>query len=243
LNDNVNFTVTPADGWSATTGGVLNVNFKPTAIDIYNATLTLSGDGFTSLVVNLNGGGKATPVITSDSLLYRFGNVEVAQKVVGNKVTVTLTNHLSQLDAEGVFSLAKAADYAVAQDSIFKVVSVYRNAVNPLEPNVVEVTLSFTPAAAQEYVDTLIVKADYATEYRIPLSGTGFTTTTTNLSAVSSQDAATVTVENGNIVVRNVPVGSTVKVYNLQGQPVSSTSLPHGVYIVVVGSTKWKVTV
>jgi hypothetical protein len=178
--------------------------------------------------------------IASNPDALAFGNVLLGETKTGEKITVSLRNHLSPLSGEGVFSLAQA------EDGIFNIVSVSA-APASAEPQVTEVTLSFTPSALQGYKDTLIVRSDYAEVYRIPLSGTGVDATgidrvVETLHATSVQMAG----KEGNIVVYGAAPGSRVSVYNLQGQVVKTQAvtsseeiletagLPRGVYIVAV---------
>jgi hypothetical protein len=106
------------------------------------------------------------------------------------------------------------------------------------------VTLSFTPPGAGEYLDTLIIRADYAEEYRIPLSGAGINDPVgIPGSKLSGPD---VSVRNGNISVSGAPANSLIRVYNLHGQALitqtvtsdveilKTASFPRGIYIVLV---------
>jgi hypothetical protein len=161
------FAVEESDNWLFSDGGDLLVTFTPTEARTYSATLTLSGDGFSSIAVALEGTGLARPVVGSDPVSLDFGAV-VQGESKNETVTVALTDPQSLLIGDDVFSLA------IAAEGIFEVVSVDPVGEASDAVSAVEVTLSFTPAAAQEYLDTLIVRADYAEEYRIPLSGTGF---------------------------------------------------------------------
>jgi hypothetical protein len=157
------FSVAKSAGWSDTGGGELLVTFAPSEAGDYQATLTLSGENFAPIAVSLEGVGLARPVISSDSALYRFGRVVQSQTQVGEKITVTLAHPQSSLSADGVFTLAGTSE------GIFAIVS-----VSAEEDDAAEVILSFTPSAAVEYLDTLVIRADYAEEYRIPLSGEGY---------------------------------------------------------------------
>jgi predicted outer membrane repeat protein len=157
------FSVAPDDNWSAIEGGDLLVTFTPGEARTYSATLTLSseGSGFTSITVALEGTGLARPVVSSEPTSISFGEVVVGESEE-ETVIVTLANPQSQLTGEGVFSLAVG-------NGTFAVTSITEEAA------VATVVLAFTPSAVGEYLDTLIVQADYAAEYRIPLIGTGYT--------------------------------------------------------------------
>jgi hypothetical protein len=100
------------------------------------------------------------PSISSAPLSLDFGEVVLGET---QTATVTVTNSAAPLTA-AAFSLAQA------EVDNFAVVSVTQAAA---EAGAVEVTLSFTPSEAQEYMDTLVVSAGNAEVYRIPLSGTG----------------------------------------------------------------------
>jgi hypothetical protein len=169
------FIVEESDNWSPLSGGDLLVTFTPTEARAYSATLTLSGEGngFSSATVTLEGTGLARPVVSSEPVSLDFSAV-VQGESKSETVTVTLSNPQSLLTGDDVFS------FAVAAEGIFEVVSVEPVGEASDAASVVEVTLSFTPATAVEYLDTLIVHADYAEEYRIPLSGTGFKPTVTS---------------------------------------------------------------
>jgi hypothetical protein len=241
---NSGFTVTPAPGWDNSTGGILTIKFSPTATIPYNAKLRLIGTGFNLIEIPLNGVGAPKPVITSNPTSYPFGTVPAGTTVNSDTIRVTLTNHLNQLTDPGTFSFAD-------NDEIFKVVSVYRDATAPLEPNVVWVILSFSPTATESYTDTLIVKADYANSYSIPLSGTGApalrgATQATAISKAETAVATTLSVKYGDITVSGTSAGSSVKVYNLQGQLLKTQQVsaevevlktaawPKGIYVVTV---------
>jgi hypothetical protein len=241
INPGNGFTVTPLPGWSSTAGGVLAVSFTPTDYIIYNATLTLSGDGFAPVNILLNGGGTYKPVISANPDYYDFGEVPVGTTVNSNEITVTLFGQLNQLTDPGSFTFANP-------NTPFDVVSVYRERSTA---NVFHVTLSFTPTEEAWYDDYLIVHADYADDYYFPLYGEGVFSKlrgATQATAISTQEMATasVSVKNGDITIFQAPAGSTVKVYNLQGQllktqPVSSdveiletAAWPKGIYLVVL---------
>jgi hypothetical protein len=113
------------------------------------------------------------------------------------------------------------------------------------------VTLTFSPQAKTEYLDTLIVRAAHAAEHRIPLSGTGIGGVAIPVTKAAA--ATFVSVRERNIVVSQAPVGSLIRVYNLHGkalktQAVTSSvetlktaSLPKSVYIVVVNNDKQEI--
>ncbi|MDR2680381.1 MAG: T9SS type A sorting domain-containing protein, partial [Tannerella sp.] len=210
------------------------------------ATLTLSGEGngFTSVTVALEGAGLARPAISSEPASVNFGDI-IKGESKSETVTVTLANPQNQLTSSS-FTLAAGAE------GIFEVVSV------TVEDNVAAVVLSFSPATAQEYLDTLVVQADYAEEYRIPLSGTGANPTgigSVDGPGVESRRATSlqVSVRNGDIIVSQATAGSKVSIYNLQGQLLitqrvasdaeilETKSFPRGVYIVTVNELRRKI--
>jgi hypothetical protein len=162
------FTVVPSSNWSTDEGGDLLVTFTPSETGLRTATLTLDGSGSQSsggdngggfpYTVELTGIGLARPVIGSDSAQVNFGRV-VQEVAKSETLTVTLANPQSELSlASFTFPETSAGIFAVSFDS-------------ESTPNV---TVTFTPLAAVEYSNTLIINADYADEVRIPLVGTGF---------------------------------------------------------------------
>jgi hypothetical protein len=192
------------------------------------------------------------PSIGSDRASLAFGNVAQGETKTAEKITVTLRNHLSLLSGEGVFSLARAAEYAAGRDSIFKIVSVLEAATSA-EPQVAEVILSFTPPGVQEYTDTLIVRTDYAEEYRIPLSGTGLNPTGIERVAETRHASPLLLSRNGDIIISGASAGSQISVYNLHGQLIKTqtatseveilktASFPRGVYIVTLRNDRQEI--
>ncbi|MDR2621347.1 MAG: T9SS type A sorting domain-containing protein [Dysgonamonadaceae bacterium] len=174
--------------------------------------------------------------IVSDPASLDFGEVLPGETKTGDKIMVSLRNHLSLLTASS-FSLASGTE------GIFKIVSVVPK--TPAEPQVAEVVLSFTPSAAQIYTDTLIVRTNYAEVRRIPLSGIGINPTGIG-DVVETGRAPSLHVKNSDIVVTHAAAGSRIEVYNLQGQLLKTqtvaadteiletASFPRGVYIVAV---------
>jgi hypothetical protein len=221
------------------------VSFAPDSAHLYASTLLLKTSTDT-LSVRLYGIGQSQPVITSDPASYRFRNTQVGQTVLSDPITVVLTNPQNWLTDPGTFSLA-------VDNGIFRVETVQQGPT--LRPDSVYVTLSFTPNAAGVVSDTLIVKALFADDYTIPLTGGGVSAQAQSpqqVTAIAGTEAAAavVSVKEGNIVVSGAPVGSSVQVYNLAGQslktqPVASgaevlqtASFPRSVYIVVVNNEK-----
>jgi predicted outer membrane repeat protein len=175
------FPVTEAEGYSATTGGELAIRFAPATFGTdYRDTLVVASTGSErTFELPLTGRSSLQPVITTDSTFYRFVETVRGKTVVGGKIEVTLTNPQSHLTDEGVFTFARAEEYAAAQDSTFKIA--HRTLEGGTSTSyIVEVTLSFTPPDSGEFLDTLIIRAAYAEEYRIPLSGAGFTPVVTS---------------------------------------------------------------
>jgi hypothetical protein len=245
------FPVTETEGvYSASAGGNLEIRFAPQAFEpVYRDTLVILSAGSARIMeVPLSGSTPTQPVISADSTLYRFGEVVRGNTATGGRILVSLSNAQSRLDAEGVFTLARAAEYAAAQDSTFKVRR-YLQGGTPQDPQI-EVSLSFTPPGAGEYVDTLIIRAACTDEYRIPLSGTG-----TGDVAIRETKAATpqVWVRKGDIVVSQLAAGSRISVYNLHGRLVktqtatsnveilNTAAFPHGVYIVTLWNGKGEI--
>jgi hypothetical protein len=238
------FTVDPAEGWSATTGGDLTVTFTPAAIQNYNATITISGTGFDPVSVTLSGVGKTKPVITSDPESYNFGNVLKETSATSEVITVVVNNHIAAPNIPEGFTLAfeNAATYATANDSIFKVVSSNYDAQNTDNHTV---TISFNPKAAQAYSDVLIVKSQYADDLRINLTGTG---TITDGLVNADATAVKVYAQNATLYVET-QVAQQVKIYNISGALVYNNTiegktpiaLTKGVYVVKAGTQTKKV--
>jgi hypothetical protein len=152
------FPVAEAAGYTAA-GGNLEIRFAPQAAALYKDTLVISSAGSArTYEIPLEGNGLPRSVVTSDPASLDFGAVAVGLSE-SKTVTVTLATPVTPLTAAN-FSLATGK---------FVIES-----VTPDPANEVTVTLSFTPLSVQAYLDTLIVRAEYAEECRIPLSGTGF---------------------------------------------------------------------
>jgi hypothetical protein len=238
------FPITEAAGYNAaTTGGNLEIRFTPTTWGLYRDTLLLQSAGsLRTLKVPLAGSTPLQPVVSADSTLYRFGEVEPGNSETGGRIKFTLLNAQSHLDEDDVFTFARAAEYTAAGDSIFKVARKYFEGGSVQDGLQLELTLSFAPQTAGEHLDTLIVRADYANEYRIPLSGTG--SETVGIDRVVETLHATSL--RGNIIVTGATPGSRVSVYNLAGQAlktqtvssnaeiIETSSFPQSIYIVVV---------
>ncbi|MDR2627615.1 MAG: hypothetical protein LBC40_06250 [Dysgonamonadaceae bacterium] len=247
------FPVTEAEGYSDTGGGRLEIRFVPDAFEtVYRDTLVVGSQGSARILeVPLEGSTLVQPVVSADSTLYRFGEVLQGETATGGKIKITLTYPQSHLTADGVFTFARAAEYPAGNNP-------YQVARRTLEggtsqARTVEVTLSFTPPGGGEFPDTLVIRADYAEEYRIPLSGTGINPTGIDVPGVETGRAPSLQVRNGDIGVGPAAVGSLIRLYNLQGQAgktqavtsdaeiLTTTSLPRGLYIVEVNNLKRKV--
>ncbi|MDR2086819.1 MAG: T9SS type A sorting domain-containing protein [Dysgonamonadaceae bacterium] len=170
------FPITEAEGYSEATGGELAIRFAPaTFATEYRDTLLIVSEGSErTFEFPLSGRTPLQPVITTDSTFYRFGETARGKTVTGGKIEVTLSNPQSHLTAAGVFTFARAEEYAATQDSIFKIAHRSLEGGTPTS-YIVDVTLSFTPPGSGEFLDTLIIRSTYAGEYRLPLSGVGFT--------------------------------------------------------------------
>ncbi|MDR0681444.1 MAG: hypothetical protein LBG15_06315 [Dysgonamonadaceae bacterium] len=159
------FPVTETEAYSAETGGNLSVRFAPQTAIFYRDTLVISSAGSARTYERaLEGNGLPRSVVTSDPASIDFGRVVIGMSK-NETVTVTLADPVEPLTASD-FSLATGKFAIVSVETVSTASSTTADAV--------EVTLSFTPQAVQEYLDTLIVRAAYAEEYCIPLSGVGF---------------------------------------------------------------------
>jgi hypothetical protein len=236
------FTDTVAIAWDSISGGSIGVRFAPDTVGYFSAYLTgRPNDSPYSFAVLVRGSGGVQPVLSAEPDSVNFGDIAIGD--VGNSgiITVVLTNPRNQLDYNS-FSFATS-------DGPFFVESVLPGA--SVSPDTAYVVLAFFPKDETEYIDTLIVKADYATDLKIPLYGNGVEASPApqlSPSAVSGAEkaAAQLSVKKGDIVVSGAPTGSTLRVYNLQGQALKRQtvtsdketlkmqSLPQSVYIVVV---------
>ena len=66
-----------------------------------------------------------------------------------------------------------------------------------------------------------------------------FAATATSISSLSGESAVAVTIENGNVVVKNSR-NAAVSVTGLDGRTYGQTNLPRGIYLVRVGSQTFK---
>ena len=71
------------------------------------------------------------------------------------------------------------------------------------------------------------------------LASMQFAATATSISSFSGESAVAVTIENGNVVVKNSR-NAAVSVTGLDGRTYGLTNLPRGIYLVRVGSQTFK---
>jgi hypothetical protein len=246
VTDAKHFFAERADGWNPTAGGTLHVTFTPDSALDYSAYLVILDDVREPYIVRLTGEGKARPVLSADPPSVNFADIEVGTTASAT-ITVTLAHPLNHLDYNS-FSLDNP------DDGIFSLVSVEPGSASP-DAEVVLATVSFTPPAALSYSNALIVRADSALDLRIPLDGNGLdlvpapALSPQQTTAISGPEAATtpaLSVKDGNIIVSGAPAGSSIQVYNLQGQSLKAQAvtsnveilkteaLPQSVYVVLV---------
>jgi hypothetical protein len=252
LTDETHFSFELDQYWNPNSGGTVKVTFmpEPDSIRDYNAYLIFNEGTPDSLRVFLNGGAGPVPVLSASPSSVNFDSIPIGNVKLSPLITVILTNPYNRLTDDGTFSFAN-------QDKIFRVSTV--QPAPSIRPDTVYVTIAFAPDNSEVYNDTLIVRALYADDLLIPLTGKGtFPPPIASLSpqqatAISGLDAATtpfLSVKEGDIVVSRAPAGSSIQVYNLQGktlktQIVSSdieilktAPFPRSVYIVLVNDKK-----
>jgi hypothetical protein len=230
-------------------GGTLHVTFTPDVIQDYSGYLVIFDDAHEPYIVRLTGKGSLLPVLSADPDPVDFGHADI-NTTAYTEVTVTLTNPLSKLDYNSL-------SLSGADPGVFSVVGI-RPGTPSTDEDVVVVTLSFSPTEINEYEATLIVHAEGAADLEIPVSGTGIPESSApqlspqQATAISGTVAAApaLSVKDGDIVVSRVPAGSSIQVYNLQGQPLKTqsavsdveilktASFPRSIYIVVVNGDK-----
>jgi hypothetical protein len=71
------------------------------------------------------------------------------------------------------------------------------------------------------------------------LASMQFAATATSIASLSGESAVAVTIENGNVVVKNSR-NAVVSVTGLDGRTYGLTNLPRGIYLVRVGSQTFK---
>jgi hypothetical protein len=229
-------------------GGTLQVRFLPDTIRPYfTADLTVPAEGIDTFHIPVVGGGGPLPVIWSDLTSFDFGAVEVGTSALSGPVTVTLTHPYNRLSDPDNFSFT-------IDNGIFRVETIQPTPY--FNPDTVYLTLSFNPNAVGTFNDTLVVHALYADDYFIPVTGTGFhwpslsPQQATAISAVETGRAPSLQVREGDIIVSQAPAGSSIQVYNLQGQSLKTQAVasdvevlktaafPKSVYIVLVNDRK-----
>jgi hypothetical protein len=244
------FSYQTGSDWDPGIGGTIHVTFAPIGdgpftgeVDLMSATDTVS--------VDLMGLGGETPVISSNPAAYDFGEVLVGQMALSQRITIVLSNPMGSFlsdpgaitieDSEGVFFIEtiQPGSYTTRPDTVY-------------------VTLSFTPLDEDEYRADLLVQADNAQLLPIPLFGIGIAASApqlapqqaTAISAGEVAEAPVLSVREGDIIVSRAPAGSSIQVYNLQGQPLktqvvasevevlNTAAFPKSVYIVLVNDQK-----
>ncbi|WP_080799439.1 choice-of-anchor D domain-containing protein [Arabiibacter massiliensis] len=151
------FTVVPADGWSARTGGTLRVTFDPTEARNYGGVLSIDADGADAAQVALTGKGEAPSIAASPGRL-AFGKQPVATKSAEQRVRVTasgLTGDLSYT-APGGFTVVPAEGWDARAGG--------------------ELRVTFDPTEAKVYGGVLLIEADGGDAASVTLTGTGLTT-------------------------------------------------------------------
>ncbi|WP_080799444.1 choice-of-anchor D domain-containing protein [Arabiibacter massiliensis] len=148
------FTVVPAEGWNARTGGELRVTFDPTEVKSYAAPLWIRSDGSDGAAVALIGEGIASEIAVSRDLV-AFGFQPVGTKSAEERVRVTaagLTNDLAFQAPEG-FTVTPAEGW------------------NPRTGG--ELRITFDPTEAKDYGAVMWIGADGADAAPIVLAGEG----------------------------------------------------------------------
>jgi hypothetical protein len=239
---------------SPDTESVVNVtlSFTPNENREFESDLVVHTFYANDLRIPLFGTGENKPVLDADSTEVHFGEVEELNSQDSGPIRVTLAHYLNPLST-GNFSIKNP-------DGIFIVKNVLPVLVPGADTSAVLVTLTFAPISVGEFRDTLIVQADYADDLLIPLYGIGtesravqYLSVLQQATAISGTEAVTVptlSVKEGDIIVSRAPVGSSIQVYNLQGQALktqtvasdteilTTASFPQNVYIVVVNDQK-----
>jgi hypothetical protein len=244
LYDSVRF-----DAWLD--DGQLYVTFTPdttyrisTTIEVWNAEHT------DSTLVFAAGIGRNAPVISSDTTEYNFGIVPVG-KPVALDIRIFQSDPVKHL-SESSFSFSDPGETAFNIEAFLPDPSA--------ENDTVWLTVSFTPDRADYIENKIVVRSPYADDFEIQLTGEGEETSpalapqqTTALSGREAVAAPSVSVKAGEIAVSGAPVGSSIRVYDLQGkalqtravtslmETLKTATLPKSVYVVIVNNDKQEI--
>jgi hypothetical protein len=251
--DNRIFSVVQGSDWNPERGGTLHVIFTPDAIGDNNAYLIITEYNFDTVVIPLTGEGSALPVLSTNYPDgYTFEGVTEGTTVVSPDLKVSLKDPIDPLDNSS-FSIEDDTD------NVFSFRGVVLDASSSLPDSLVYwVNVAFSPEEEGDFFGTLVVQTKGADPLNIELIGNSISSASPvpalspqQATAISGQEVAkapTLLVTEGNVVVSGAPAGSSIRVYNLQGQALttqtatSSTeilqtaSFPRSGYVVVVNN-------
>jgi hypothetical protein len=249
--DGPHYSFEKAPDWNPNKGGIITVYYAPDTVIVSDyATLTLIA-GSDTIDIPIMGFGGPDPTITITPGSYTFVDVPVGETWLSDRITVVLDNpYGTHLTDPGAIYIANDPN------EVFFIETIQPSPTTG--PDTVYVTVSFTPIDETPVSAELIATAAKSAGAFIELSGNGVESSapalspqqTTALSATEASTAPKVSVLEGDIVVSKAPEGSSVIVYNLQGQAlktqgvasdkevVKTASFPKNVYIVLVNDKK-----
>jgi hypothetical protein len=184
-------------------------------------------------------GARIRSVLSADPESLDFGTVNAGDER-DITTTVTLTNPLKPLDID---------KFSHKEDGIFTLLSVEPLSSTP-EADIAFITVAFAPPEEGDFENALIVHTTDAEDLKIPLTGSGERVTAPQpVSGTERAMAPVVSVREGELLVSLAPAGSSIQVYNLQGQVLKTlvstsglveilktASFPQSVYIVIKDS-------
>jgi hypothetical protein len=242
LTEITDFNYELGDNWNPSEGGLIHVLFKPESIQDLKADLIFVDNNSDFHTIRLQGEGIIRSVITADPEDHNFEDVSVGD-------TATFVFQVTLTDPDTPLTINS---FSLLHDTVFSVAIAETVSENP--DSEINVAVSFFPkAAGVSYTDSLIVFARYAENHYILLLGDGSTLVPSpslrRATAISDTEAATapaLSVKDGDIIVSRAPAGSSIQVYNLQGQALKTqtvtsdaeilktASFPGNVYVVLV---------
>lgn len=214
------------DNWDAQTGGTLKVAFNPTAVQDYNATLTIRSEGVEDKIVGLSGKGIVIPEISITS-------PENDAKIYLDEIYVTFAIKNFDVPADGKIKVTLTGGHTPS--------SFLHKNEDPVKFNFIE---------GNEYtVEMELVNPEG--ESLNPAVKASVTFTVDLLSSVSSVNTGVVVWTNGGQLHIKSDKAGLLKVYALSGSATilkknisagdNVIELPGGVYIIDLNGKRMKV--
>jgi hypothetical protein len=236
-------------GWDPSVGGDIYVTVTPDTLGYATGVLTIKGNNADSVTVFLYTLGVVAPTLTVTPDEIDFEEVPVGSEETAI-VSITLSDPVEHLDN---------SDFSIVDNpgGVFKIKSVQVNTT--VHSDNAQLTVAFTPNSEDIFDGKLLVCAAYTEGVDVTLTGSGAAAQALSprqATAISGGAAAavpSVSVKGGGITVSQAPAGSSIEVYNLQGQrlktqavtsgveTVKTAQLPKSVYIVVVNGSKQEI--